>query len=301
VVAAAAFLLLLGYELLRWQGLSAEGREAALARQRLAGEIRLRDEQLAAEMRSRAAALEEMQWTAPGGDPSAFLTRLADLAREKRMKIVAVGPLERQATPQFTKSWHTVQVLGPFREIREMASRLEGDKGILEDVRLEAAPSTAGRLEAGTASDEVQARFRMTALDLSPEARRVLDRALAAGRGVRPPGLASPPVPADSAAAPLTRDPFAFAPGLPPAARVAARAAPPPPRTPAQLELSAIVNFPGGLLAIVNNQIVKVGDVVSGARVAAITETSVTLQEPGAAPRTILLPELGAAPAPPRR
>ena len=61
--------------------------------------------------------------------------------------------------------------------------------------------------------------------------------------------------------------------------------------------------FPDGFLAIVNNQIVKVGDTVSGYRVARITENTVTFSMPGAPPRTIELPELAPAPppAPPRR
>jgi hypothetical protein len=68
------------------------------------------------------------------------------------------------------------------------------------------------------------------------------------------------------------------------------------------MELSAIVGFPGGYLAIINNQIVKAGDVVNGARIERITETSVSLREPDAPPRTIELPQLGAPPpAAPRR
>ena len=70
----------------------------------------------------------------------------------------------------------------------------------------------------------------------------------------------------------------------------------------APLALSAIVGFPGGYLAIVNNQVVKIGDVVSGHEVVAITDSSVSLREPGAPTRTLQLPELGSAPpAAPRR
>jgi hypothetical protein len=70
----------------------------------------------------------------------------------------------------------------------------------------------------------------------------------------------------------------------------------------APFALSAIVGFPGGYLAIVNNQVVKIGDVVSGHEVVAITDSSVSLREPGAPTRTLQLPELGSAPpAAPRR
>ncbi len=57
-----------------------------------------------------------------------------------------------------------------------------------------------------------------------------------------------------------------------------------------------------GTLAIVNNQIVKVGDTVSGYRVTRITEKSVILAAPAGPPLTIELPEMApAAAAPPRR
>jgi len=88
-------------------------------------------------------------------------------------------------------------------------------------------------------------------------------------------------------------------------ARPPAGPALPVPRVEAPLApfaLSAIVGFPGGYLAIVNNQVVKTGDVVSGHEVVAITDSSVSLREPGAPTRTLQLPELGAAPpAAPRR
>jgi hypothetical protein len=68
------------------------------------------------------------------------------------------------------------------------------------------------------------------------------------------------------------------------------------------MELSAIVGFPGGYAAIINNQIVKVGDMVNGATIERITATSVSVREPDAPPRTVELPELGAPPpAAPRR
>jgi len=64
------------------------------------------------------------------------------------------------------------------------------------------------------------------------------------------------------------------------------------------------VSFPDGFLAILNNQIAKVGDTVGGLRVERITESSVTMSAPGtnSSPRTINLPDLAPAPAPgPRR
>ena len=295
VAVALVFLVLLTYELARWRALSSGAMRAAAERRRLTDEIRLRDEQMAAELRARAPMLGEMRWTAGAADPGTFLTRLAELAGDKRVKVVAVGPLERQVTPQWEKSWHAIQVVAPYREIRELAARIEGERGILEDVRLEPAPAPltpAGRPGPPPPVDEVHARFRMTALELTAPSKRLAERAL--GAGSAGPLSASPPP------ASLARDPFTFVVARPPAAP-----APPAARVDvplAPLALSAIVGFPGGHLAIVNNQVVKTGDVVSGHEVVAITDSSVSVREPGAPIRTLQIPELGAAPpAAPRR
>ena len=311
VAVALLFIVLLGFELSKWRSLTTEMVTAASERQRLASEIQLKEQLLVAEMRKHSALLQEMQWTLAGPDPSAFLTRMAELAREKRMTILAVGDLERQSTPQFTKSWHAIQVRAPYREIRELAARVEQDRGILEDVRVEAAPAAAGPppgSRSTPAADEVQARFKLAALELSPQAKVIIERTLAAGGKVAPGSPLALPVPSAVTKAPAGRDPFAFlTPPVPP--RVAGGqvttgpGAAGPPASGPQLELKGIVSFPNGFLAIVNNQIVKVGDTVSGHRVERITENAVTLREPGATtPRTIELPEIApAAPAAPRR
>ena len=286
VAAVLAFLALLVYELGQWSALSRQALRADEERRRVAGEIRLREAQMQAEVRAQAALLREMQWTTGGSDPAGFLTRLAAQAGD-RLRVTGVGPLERQATPQWNKSWHAVQVVGPYRELRALVGRIEAERGVLEDLRVEPAPAPARADAAPT--DEVQARFRLVALELSPQARRVMERALSpAGAPAALPPAGDPP---------LARDPFAFVtpPPAPP---------PPPPaaaRPEVPLVVSAIMGTAGGYLAIVNNQVVRVGDVVSGHRIVAITETTVSVREPDAPARTLSLPELTAPPAPPRR
>src|SRR5688572_24614185 len=133
----------------------------------------------------------------------------------------------------------------------------------------------------------------MTALELTPEAQKVFDRSLAAagpGPASQAPGgpqlaLAVPSKPPE---VPVTvRDPFAFG-AMKPVATATARArtasagsgkagpprpgTPKPPKPEVAFELRGIVGFPGGQLAIINNQIVKGGDTVSGWRVERITD-----------------------------
>jgi hypothetical protein len=293
---AVVFLLLLAVEISKWHSLTSEGVRAATERQRLTTEIQLREQQLLAEMRRQAPMLQEMQSTSAGGDPSAFLGRLAELAQEKRMKVVAIGPLERQATAQFSKSWHTVQVQAPFREVRELALRVEQDKGILEDVRLDQLPATpsGGPQTALHAPDEIEARFKMTAIELSPQAKQIVERAAAAvgaQKSALPPLALPIPSKTIAQAPPPGRDPFSFlTPPAPP--RAAAGPASTPEKAMVPLDVKGIVSFPDGFLAIINNQIVKVGDTVSGHRVERITDNAVTLREPGVAPRMIELPGL---------
>jgi hypothetical protein len=302
VILPALFVLLLAWELGAWRGLAAERARAAAERARLTGEIRLRERQLAAEI-SQAAGLGEMQWSARDSDPGAFLNRLAELVEQRRVKVMAIEPLESQSTPQFVKSWHTVRLLAPYREVRDLAARVEGERGLVEDVRIEQPAGAAGPASAPAPADEVQARLRLAVLELSPQARQVLERvAAASGRapaGAGPLALAVPP----PAPPPLGRDPFAFGlggaraaggPATAPRAPAPAAAGAGVPASP--LAVSGIVAFPDGRLAIVNDQIVGVGGTVNGHRVERITDTGVIVRAPGGEPRTLPLPELSSEP-----
>jgi hypothetical protein len=318
---AIVLLILFVYEIGKWRSLSTEGARAAAERDRLTKDIRLKEEEIVKEMRANATLLQEMQWTAAGGDPSAFLTRFADLVQQKRMRILSIGALERSSTAQFSKSWHTVTVVAPFREMKELATRVESEKGILEDMLLEVAKDQTAR---PGGPEEVQTRFKMTALELTPDAKKVFERSMVAA-GPSPgqtPSALTLPVPSGTVEPPPTgRDPFLFgaspsvagrrpgtaagagsAGGARPPRVAAAPEAPREPKPEVLLELKGIVSFPGGYLAIVNNQIVKVGDTVSGHRVERITDNTVVFREPDGASRTVPLPDLvGGAPSGPRR
>ena len=308
-IAVIAVLVLLNIvALYQWRALAGRGQRVTAERTGLGNEIRAKEQEIVALMRTNAGLLQEMQWTSSGGDPAAFLTRLGELAREKRMKVIGIGPLERSATAQFTKSWHTIQVVAPYRELRGLAARVEAEKGILEDVNVTTARDV-GR-PGGARPDEIEARFKMTALELTPEAKKVFERAVAASgtgaQGTPPAGSLALPLPAvvPETGAPA-RDPFAFVAGArrPPPGGPASAAAGGPSGTPLgapdkpAIELKGIFSFPGGFLAIVNNQIVRAGDTVSGHRVERITEDSVLLREPGGGTRVVSLPGLTASPS----
>ena len=101
-----------------------------------------------------------------------------------------------------------------------------------------------------------------------------------------PEGAPLPPIPYEAKGRP---DPFRS-----PVAQVAEKTSPPAPKTPPPMEVKGIVTLPAGFVAIVNEQIVKVGDLVGDHRVERITESEVVLRQPDGSPRSVTLPEIGA-------
>lgn len=322
------FLVLLVWELAQWGSLVRRGNQVAAEQIRLTGEMRAKEQEMVREMRAHSDLLREMQWSPDRADPTVFLTGLAEQARGARLKITAIGPLERQAAPQFRKSWHQVQVVAPYQELKNLATRIEFERGVLEDVLVEP-PKQDAKMEVAK-KEEVQARFKLTTVELTPEAKAIIQRALRASpeapgapaKPEAPLALLLPSRPEEPAQA--LRDPFAFVATAPPArpARVAALPSTPSPRPPGgqpgtpppasvkpepvtpprPMEVKGIVMFPGGALAIVNDRIVKVGDQVDGHRVERITETEVVLRQPDRTLRTVTLSSITAVPrAAPRR
>jgi hypothetical protein len=309
---AVAIVLLVGlaWELHEWRSIDARRDRAAAERTELEGRIAAHEEEIRREERAHSDLLRDLQWSSNRGDPSAFLTGLADFARGARLKITAIGPLEREAATQFHKSWHAVQVVGPFREVKDLATRIEQEGGILDDLSIQTTAS-GGPLKP---TDEVHARWNLAVVELTPSAKAIIQRTVR----VDGQGAASLALPLPLATAVAGRDPFAFvaAPSVP---RPPVVTAPPPPSVrsarpspaadggtfdpaPTALTVKGIVKFPGGHLAIVNNQIVQVGDVVEGHRVEQISDASVVVRPPQGAPRPLALPALTTStPAAPRR
>jgi len=277
------------------RSLRSSGAQAAAEVASLRAAIEQKQKEILAEMKSNSTVLQEMSWTGTTGDPVAFLSRVAELTQGSRLKVLAVGPLEQQATPQFSKSWHALTVQGPFRNLVGMAARVENERGTLDNVVIEAQPPQAPAAPASgqgpqpRVGPEVQARFRVTALQLTQQARRIIEDAAKAS-GVTP----QPPTPSTGLSLPVPspgsefRDPFVFAAPVDRPRQAEGGV----PRT--AFDLQGIVGFPGGHLAILNNQIVKTGEKMAGYTVEHITDTAVLLRQPDGTPRRISLPEIGA-------
>jgi len=277
------------------RSLRTSGAQAAAEVARLRAAIEQKQREILAEMKSNATMLQEMSWTGSTGDPVAFLSRVAELTQGSRLKVLAVGPLERQATPQFSKSWHALTVQGPFQDLVEMAARVENERGTLDNVSVEAQAAQApaapqpGQAPQPRVSPEVLAKFRVTALQLTQQARKIIeDAAKASGvslvQQTPSTGLSLPvPLPASE-----FRDPFAFGASVD-RPRLAGGSVPRP-----VFDLKGIVGFPGGHLAILNDQIVRTGEKMAGYTIEHITDTAVLLRQPDGTPRRLSLPDIGA-------
>lgn len=268
VLAGVIFFVLGYWGVTAWRSLLARGQAAAAQRAALTGEIRAKQDEMVKEMRS-TNVLQEMQFSVERADPSVFLTGLADLTQGTRVRVLAISPLERQTTPQFIKSWQTVQLISPFHDLRELATRVEREKGILEDLSVDVPPAGAalpGQPPSPGAAVDVQAKFKLTSMEVTGEAKRILQRALAVTRtipGPTPqpePSLQLPFPPRPTATASAARDPFLFAaPALPPVpkatppVRAVAGVRPPagpPPDRPFQITVPPVASAPTSPVAM---------------------------------------------------
>ncbi len=302
IALVVVFLIVLVSEFMWFRNVSTRSREVARERNSLAAAIEQRQQELIKEARANASLLQEMSWTAAGADPAAFIRRVADLAQGSRLKVTAIGSIERLNTPQFSKSWHAIEITGPYHELRSLAARVESERGVLENVsfvealreaREGAAQPREGRPLGPLTEAEVQAKFRMASMELTSKTKDILNQAsqqsgipLTPSAPPAAPAVGLPvPVTPVTSGAPSPRDPFIF--GVEPTARPAVAAGPK-----GELDLQGIVGFPGGYLAIVDNTIVKVGDKVRGHRVEDITDRVVLLRQPNGAPRRLTLPDI---------
>jgi hypothetical protein len=268
-------------------GASADAERAALARQLESSRQRMQDA-----LAAKLDVMKDMRWSAerPTAD---VLRRLADLARDGHAKVSAVSPVDKEAGARSRESSHKVEMTASFNEVVDFATKVERDGGLLEDVVLETPHAKPG---GESAADALSAQFRLTTIEPSDDARQIMRRVLAASAKNPKFNLASLALPMETQvrATPDLRDPFRFA--EPPAR----------PRRPATmapvvvpLMVKGIVKFPGGTAAIVNDQIVQVGDVIEGHRVEEIANGRVVVHEPSGGSRSVPLAGFSSVPPAP--
>jgi hypothetical protein len=281
-------------------GASADAERAALARQLESSQQRMQDA-----LAAKLDVMKDMRWSAERPTAADVLHRLADLARDGHVKVSAVAPVDKEAGARSRESSHRVEMTASFHEVVDFATKVERDGGLLEDVVLETRQAKPGD---ESAPDGLSAQFRLTTIEPSDDARQIMRRVLAASTKNPKLSLASLGLPMETQvrAKPDLRDPFRFAEAPArhrrPATMTASTAgAQPPPPAPVVVPLTVkgIVKFPGGTAAIVNDQIVQVGDVVEGRRVEEIANGRVVVHEPGGGSRSVPLAGFSSIPPAP--
>jgi len=273
----------LGWTVQQWLALGTLGATAGAKHRTLSAELDTQRQIIQKELLGNVDVLKDIRWSPERGNPDAVVRRLAELVQGGQAKVLAISPLERESTARFRKSWHRVEISAPYRELVDLAGKVEHEGGILEEVTLDIDRKPG---EAGTGP--VRAQFRLSAMEPAEDARRILDRAIVAARQAGPPAqVAALTLPLDERTAPPAaqlRDPFGFV------QRVAAAKPGGPAYVPGPIALKGIVKFPGGNVAIVNDQTVRVGDLVDGQRVTEITDGRIVLSLPGGGTRVETLP-----------
>ena len=271
---------------------SAEAQRAALGRQLASSRQKMENELVA-----KVELMRDMRWSSERPTAEDVLRRLAELARDGHARVSAVAPVDKEMGTRARESSHRVEMTASFHEIVDFATRIERDGGLLEEVVLETPQAKPGE---ESSADGLSAQFRLTTIEPSDDARRIMRRVLAASAKDPKFSLASAlalPIEGQGPAIGQLRDPFKFAES--PRRRRASTVALPAPPPAVPITLKGIVKFPEGVVAIVNDRIVKVGDVVEGHRVESIANGRVVLHEPGSGSRSVSLAGFASVPPAP--
>jgi len=298
ILVVLVVLAALGWTAVQTISLGRLGATADTQRAGLARALEASRQNIQAELVANADLLKDIRWSPERATAADVLRRLADLARGGQAKVLAIAPLEQEPAARYRKSSHRIDMTASFSELFDVATRVEREGGILEDVVLEVPQRTPGE---GAGRDTVRAQFRLTTIEPSDDTRRIMERVLAAtAKSSRSPLAAALALPLEVRAETTLqalRDPFKFA-EAPRRTGPAITVAPARPLI-APVLVKGIMKFPGGALAIVDDRVIKVGDVVHGRRVEQIMDERIVLSEPGGGSESVPLP--GFAPVPTTR
>jgi hypothetical protein len=264
--------------------LQAERQKAEQERQRLEATLKDLDAQFKGEEDRYARILGRFPWLAERSDGTAFLTRLGDVVTGLSLKVMAIGAVQREATVQLEKLGRQVRVAGRFADNLRLVENVEQHKGFLEELKIQRLQPKGGE----EASEEIEAQFRLSSVELTPDVRQHMRAFIAALPDGSKSGLVdldgSPllPVPekADPAQVASLRDPFKRLGAIHKQVVPVETKAPPAEAGFPNLILSGIIESPTMRAAIINHRTVKEGERVEGILVEAIRTHEVMLRSP---------------------
>ncbi len=177
IVMVLVVLAALGWTVAQTISLGRSGATADTQRAGLARELEASRQNIQAELVANADLLKDIRWSPDRATAADVLRRLADLARGGQAKVLAIAPLEQEPAARYRKSSHRIDMTASFSELLDLATRVEREGGILEDVVLDVPQRKPGE---GAGPDTVRAQFRLTTIEPSDDTRRIMERVLAA-------------------------------------------------------------------------------------------------------------------------
>jgi hypothetical protein len=259
--------------------------KAEQERQQLVVTLKDVNDQFTREQDRYARILKRFPWLVGPSDGTVFLTRLGEVITGLSLKVMGIGVVQREGSLQLEKRGRQVRVAGRFVDNLRLVENVEQYKGFVEELKIQRLQPKSSE----EATEEIEAQFRISSVELAPEVRKHLRAFISAlPSGAKNSGateldwapLQPVPEPADPQQVAALRNPFvlptAFRKRVPP---VEVFAPPPEVKFP-NLTLVGIIESTGGRTAIINKRMVKQGEQVEGILVEAIRATEVVLRAP---------------------
>ncbi len=270
--------LLLAFMLLYWLPQAAyKGRTVYGERIKLQVQLEQIEKEIKRDLERYTDILKRFPWIIEGAGGTLFLTRLSEVAGGQRLKILAIGSLERNKVGQVEKVGRKVELIGSYSDVVRLVERVEHNRGIMQGLKIEAS-DLKGRT---AARGDLQAQFKMATIELTPDIREKLRSLLASTPGAstgeakeagRSLALPAPRIEQGLNLA-QSRDPFRAV-GMKLAAGAGDSVSPLFPK----VTFSGIVSLPDKKAAIINNEMVQEGGRTGEIMVEKITDSEVVLK-----------------------
>ncbi len=150
------------------RGLQAERQKTEQEWQQLEATLKDLDAQFKGEEERYARILRRFPWLAEPSDGTAFLTRLGDVVTGLSLKVMAIGAVQREATPQLEKLGRQVRVAGRFSDNLRLVENVAQHKGFVEELKMQRLQPKGGE----EAVEEIEAQFRLSSVELTPDVRK---------------------------------------------------------------------------------------------------------------------------------
>jgi len=261
---------------------------AQFERRKLELQLEATENEIKGDLARYLEIVKRFPWIIEGASGAKFLTRLSEVTGGQRLRILAIGALERSKAGQIERVGRNIELNGTFGDLVQLVERIQHNRGMMQGLKLEQS-DLRGRSAGG---GNLDAKFKMASIELSPEIREKL-RALLAAKPKEATGDAKEVAPTIEAAAPSGDLGFKLAQGRDPfrapltqlgGARETAASSLFP-----KVTFSGIVGLPGGKAAIINNEMVPEGGRIGEITVERITDREVLLKS-GPESRRLMIP-----------